>query len=215
MKKYVDPWLPLYYVIPLALVLTINNTVYYLPQVFCADWYHWNMELWIDRQIPVIPAFVSVYFFFFIFAVGNYILFAHLGKKRAYQMVLTDIISKLVCGICFFVIPTTNVRPVNYGSGFWSSALGFLYQIDPPVNLFPSIHCLVSWICFIGVRSSKKLPLWYRIVTCILALLICFSTLATRQHVIADVFSAIALAEVVHFLVCRMKWAERLGADEE
>ncbi|NCB92046.1 MAG: phosphatidic acid phosphatase [Clostridia bacterium] len=210
-KKYVAPWLPLYYMLPLAAALMINNIIYMGTQWLCGDLYHWNMELEVDHLIKVMPGFVSIYFFFFAFSGINYILFGHMGRERAYQLLLTDVICKVICGLCFVLIPTTNVRPTDLGSGFWSDALRFIYWIDQPVNLFPSIHCLVSWICFIGIRSSKRFPVWYKLLTGVMAGMICFSTLATKQHVIVDMIAAIFLAETVHFLVIRRNWSGKLG----
>lgn len=36
-----------------------------------------------------------------------------------------------------------------------------LYWIDAADNLFPSIHCLVSWLCWIGVRRRRDIPYGY------------------------------------------------------
>ncbi len=61
--------------------------------------------------------------------------------------------------------------------------------------MFPSIHCLVSWLCYAGLRGRKDVPDWYRRVSLVLAVMVCISTLLTKQHVIADVFGGILLAE--------------------
>lgn len=77
--------------------------------------------------------------------------------------------------------------------------LGFagrmLYSIDAADNLFPSIHCLVSWFCFLAVKGQKKIPIWYKAVSFILAVLVFLSTLFTKQHVIVDVAGGIFLAQ--------------------
>lgn len=71
-------------------------------------------------------------------------------------------VSRLVCGVIFMVFPTTNVRPEVTGTGFSVFLLQFLYGLDQPTNLFPSIHCLVSWFCYTGIRGRKEVPAWYR-----------------------------------------------------
>lgn len=38
----------------------------------------------------------------------------------------------------------------------------FVYAVDAADNLFPSIHCLVSWFCYIGLRGRRDIPVWYR-----------------------------------------------------
>ena len=72
--------------------------------------------------------------------------------------------------------------------------------MDDPTRLFPSIHCLVSWFCFIGIRGRKNVPRAYRVFSCLFALLVCVSTQFTKQHYIVDVFGGILLAEGMYWL---------------
>ena len=74
----------------------------------------------------------------------------------------------------------------------------FLYSMDAADNLFPSIHCLVSWLCYIGIRGNKKVPQWIRTTFCICAIAVFISTLTTKQHVIYDVVAGVALVEVTY-----------------
>ena len=61
-------------------------------------------------------------------------------------------------------------------------------------------------MCFVAVRFSRRLPLWYKGVTGVIAGLICFSTLAVKQHVIADVAAGIFLAEFLMFFSAKIHW---------
>ena len=103
----------------------------------------------------------------------------------------------------FVLMPTTNVRPEVSGGDLASQLVVLLYQLDPPQNLFPSIHCLISWLCFAGVRSDRRIPLWYRGFNCVFALAVCASTLFLKQHVIPDVLSGILLAEFTYAVALR------------
>ena len=67
--------------------------------------------------------------------------------------------------------------------------------MDSPTNLFPSIHCLVSWLCAIGLRGAK-VSNWYKVFSYTFAIAVCVSTQLTKQHYIVDVFGGIALAEI-------------------
>ena len=100
-------------------------------------------------------------------------------------------------------------RPIIGGNSLWDNALRFLYQIDAPDNLFPSIHCLVSWFSYLGVRGRKDIPQWYRTLSFVMALAVFISTLTTRQHVIVDVFGGVLLAEVCYWLAGRKAVLER------
>lgn len=104
----------------------------------------------------------------------------------------------------FLVLPTTNVRP-ELGDGIWENLLQFVYQMDAPTRLFPSIHCLVSWLCYIGIRGQQKVSKGYRAFSCIFALLVCASTQFTKQHYIVDVFGGIIIAELTYYIAFHTK----------
>ena len=94
----------------------------------------------------------------------------------------------------------TAPGPEITGSGLWNDLLRLLYTIDAPDNLFPSIHCLVSWFCFVGIRGRKNISRWYKVFSCGAALAVCVSVLTTKQHGILDVFAGIFLAEFFFWL---------------
>ncbi len=91
-------------------------------------------------------------------------------------------------------------RPEVTGTTFWDSALRFLYAIDASDNLFPSIHCLIAWLCWAGVRGNKEVSLPWRVSAAVMAVLVCLSTLTVRQHVLPDVFAGILLGELCYAL---------------
>ena len=91
-----------------------------------------------------------------------------------------------------------QTRPEIVGSDIWAQLMRFLYSMDAADNLFPSIHCLVSWLCYIGIRGNKKVPQWIRTTFCICAIAVFISTLTTKQHVIYDVVAGVILIEVTY-----------------
>lgn len=76
-----------------------------------------------------------------------------------------------------------------------------LYQVDAADNLFPSIHCLASWLSFIAVRKNEKIPKWYRAASFLMAASVCVSTLTTKQHVLIDVAAGVGLGEFSYWFV--------------
>ena len=105
----------------------------------------------------------------------NYILAARQEQGTGLPFFTADIISRCVCLIIFLAYPTTNTRPVIEGNGIWDLLAGWLYSIDAADNLFPSIHCLVSWFCFLGIKDQKRIPTWYKGVSFTLAVLVFLS----------------------------------------
>lgn len=188
--------IPGYSFLPLILAVALNFAVYAGTRIIAHDWYHYNIESPLDRLIPFWPPSVVIYLGCYLFWIVNYILIARQGKKEVCQFFAADFISRMICMVIYLAFPTTNVRPVLGTEGFWNHAMALVYSVDAADNLFPSIHCLVSWFCYAGLRGRKDIPAWYHRVSCILAVLVCVSTLTTKQHVLIDVAGGVLLAEV-------------------
>ena len=118
------------------------------------------------------------------------------GPAVKYQFFTADFYARLVCMLCFIFYPTTNTRPVLTGTDIWTQAVRFLYTVDKPINLFPSIHCMASWFSCIAVRKNRKISNWYKAFSVLMTVLVVISTLALRQHVWQDAAAGILLAEV-------------------
>lgn len=179
--------------------VVFNCIVYYLARIIAGGWEHHILTSNLDEMIPFIPESLTIYLGCYIFWIINYIMIAKLDKEWAYQFFFADFISRIVCFVIFLLYPTTNIRPELQGSGIWNTGMSLLYQVDAADNLFPSIHCMVSWFCFIGIRGKKKVPKWYQCVSCGLAVLVFISTLTTKQHVIIDIIGGVAIAELTFF----------------
>lgn len=193
--KKITGIVPAYGFFPLVFSFVFNCLVYSGSRAVAGSWYHHNIESNLDLRLPFLPQFLIIYFGCYIFWAANYILAARQDREEVYRFFTADFISRCVCLVIFLVYPTTNTRPVIEGSGFWDLLAGWLYSIDAADNLFPSIHCLVSWFCFLAVKGQKKIPIWYKAVSFILAVLVFLSTLFTKQHVIVDVAGGIFLAQ--------------------
>ena len=192
--------LPAYGVFPVIFSFVFNCLVYSGSRMITGGWYHHNIETGVDRSIPFVPEFLVIYFGCYVFWAVNYILIARQDRRSVYQFFTGDFISRCVCLVSFLAFPTTNTRPLITGSGLWNQAALWLYSIDAADNLFPSIHCLVSWFCYLGIRGRKEIPRWYQSVSMVIAILVFASTLLTKQHVIVDVAGGILLAEFCFFI---------------
>ena len=192
--------LPAYGVFPVIFSFVFNCLVYSGSRMIAGGWYHHNIETDVDRSIPFVPEFLVIYFGCYVFWAVNYILIARQDRRSVYQFFTGDFISRCVCLVSFLAFPTTNTRPLITGSGLWNQAALWLYSIDAADNLFPSIHCLVSWFCYLGIRGRKEIPRWYQSVSMVIAILVFASTLLTKQHVIVDVAGGILLADFCFFI---------------
>ncbi|MGN0348567.1 MAG: phosphatase PAP2 family protein [Roseburia sp.] len=194
-------WLPRNMWLSLILAVCCNSVTYYGTRVFTNKRYHYNLSNQLDDQIPFIPWTVAIYLGCYVFWILNYILGCRQKPKVAFRFMSADFVAKIACMVCFFVFPTTNVRPIIEENSLWESVMAWLYRTDAADNLLPSIHCLTSWFCVIAVRENKRIPRWYKMASIFLAFSVCVSTLTTKQHVLIDVVCGIALAEGSYLLV--------------
>ena len=190
-----------YKIIPLVIALIFNTIAYNGTRIITTSKYHYDITSPIDNLIPIIPATIIIYLGCYVYWLINYVLGAGQEDDEAYKFLSADLFAKLICMVIFIAFPTTNTRPVLEDNGFFTEALKMLYQIDAADNLFPSIHCLTSWFCLIAVRKNPNVKSVYKIISVIITVAICVSTLTTKQHVIVDVAGGIALAEFSYMIV--------------
>lgn len=203
LKKYIDRVCPLFGIIPLISCFALNMLVYSGTMILCRDWTHYDLTTAFDRSVPLVPEWIYIYLGCYLFWIVNYIMVARIcrqDKTSFYRFVATDMMSRLVCAVFYLGFPTTNIRPEFAADGLSSHLLSFVYSIDQPTNLFPSIHCLVSWLCFVGIRGSKQVSTAYKVFSCLFALLVVASTQYTKQHYIVDAAAGLLFAELLWFL---------------
>lgn len=172
-----------------------NQLVYWGGAALAETRHHYQFSTALDRAIPLIPWTVCIYFGCYAFWALHYCLCAAV-PLRARRFFTADFIAKGVCFVFFVGLPTTMVRPDVQGLNVWESLVRALYILDAPVNLFPSIHCLNSWLCWASARDIPAFSHGYKAFALCAAVAVCVSTLTLRQHVLLDVAGGILLAEV-------------------
>lgn len=190
-------WIPAYAFFSLLACFLWNCLIYWGTQQTIEGF---GLELHdlttpLDRQVPFQPAWVSIYVLSFPFWAVSYILTARENSREDwFRFVFADMLAKLICGIIFIIFPTTNIRPEITGDGFWDHLMSLIYHLDPPLDLFPSIHCLTSVMCWLGIRKCERIPHWYRDFTLLFAVMIFASTQFTKQHYLVDILGGTAAA---------------------
>lgn len=201
MKK-IFKFLPVYGIIPLICAALTQITCYLSTSAISADFVKHDLTTVFDFYVPFSAWWILIYYFWFLFLAFYYIVIDVYSKKAVYRVVAVELISFVILFIFFLAYPTTNVRLPEYREdGFFGALVANLYRMDRPTNLFPSMHVYASWLCFVIVRREKKIPLWLRILSLNLAILIIISTQTLKQHYVLDIVSAILYAEVMNLLV--------------
>ena len=225
MKERLLAWLkrlfPRYSWGPLLACLTLNLFAYYVPRLINVArgvTYH-NLALPLDGKIPFVPAFIVVYVAAY---VSWYLGYALICRERPENcgVVFGEMISKMVCMACFVALPTLMAgRPEVTGQGFIPWLTRLIFASDTPAdNLFPSIHCMESWLAWRGMFGCRSLRRPVKAVFLGMALLVFASTLLVKQHVLVDIPAGILVGELGQFLSRRLRlgqryarWAESRG----
>lgn len=209
MLKQTNPLIPKYAIKPLALALLVNSCVYMGIAQLRRFLTFSSLETPLDTALPFLAPFVLFYVLAFVQWGLNYLLIARDSKELCFRFAFGNIIAKLICLFFFVFLPTTLARPEVTGTDLCSRLVRLIYTFDPPVNLFPSIHCLESWCCIRASFLLKKSNRTYQTATLIMSLGVFASTLFIKQHVIADVFGGIVVFEAGFRLAGRIQKAIR------
>lgn len=199
MKYYVKKLLnilPRYGWIMIICSLTLNVLTYNGTRFIVANFPKHDLTTAWDTLIPFRTEWVIIYLLAY---VQWFIGFVAAGRERkalCYRILGGEMIAKFLCMVCYIVIPVTISRPEIVGNAPWDHITRFVFFVDAPESLFPSIHCLESYICFRGAMLSEKLPRWYVPVTGMFALLVFASTVLIKQHFLLDIVAGVLVGEI-------------------
>lgn len=220
MLKRLDRFVPRFTYLPLIVMLAMNLLTYYCSKLISHHTGHheaWELVIGgvnLDRSLPVVPFFITFYILAYLQWVVGYFFICRESRAVGYRIASAELIGKVICMLFFIAWPMWLARPEVTGNDFFSWTTRLIYSADEPTNLFPSIHCLESWLCFRGAVGLKKMPKWYAPFQLVFSLFVFASTVLVRQHVLLDIIAGIAVAEIGLFLSKRLR-AERIFSRTE
>lgn len=160
----------------------------------------------IDDYIPFCEYFIVPYLLWFAYVAVTVFYFAFINKNKQeyWQFILTLGIGMTLFIVVSLIYPNgQNLRPELTGDGIFIQLVQYLYTIDTPTNILPSIHVFNSIACCIAVFHHK--PFQKRKVlltsTAVLTTLIVLATVFLKQHTLVDVIAAAALNIVCYQLL--------------
>jgi len=144
-----------------------------------------DFTTYIDRQIPLIPIFVWPYIMCYVFPFLP--LFVVKDWHRFNRALLSIILANLSAFVLYLIIPVSFPRP-ELGQSLSERLLSFIYGVDfhPGANKLPSLHVTFTWIIYLACRG-QRLNRFGESIIFFLAVLITFSALFVKQHIILDV----------------------------
>ncbi len=136
----------------------------------------------IDELFPVVP-------FFVIFYISAYFLvFYTLWELEEWEPFAAGMLLILtITNILFFFFPGEIIRPTIINKDIWAVLLSWIYTLDKPHNLFPSLHISLSFMSSL-VLNKKVAYFWF--------ILIAFSTLFTKQHYFFDILGGLLVGAI-------------------
>ena len=168
----------------------------------------------LDAYIPFLPCMIIIYLLAFVHWFLGYLVLAHEPKRTCWRYAVAFSVALLLGGICFLAFPTVMERPVPDGRGFFSRLVAWIYTIDTPDNLFPSFHCLQSWLFTHLFWESPRVRKPWKYVSLTFTFAVFAAVLLVKQHVLVDIPAGVLAAEL-GMLLTRPLFRERKETGSE
>lgn len=156
---------------------------------------------WIDTQIPFIKEFIIPYVSWMPILYLSFLYLGLTNKPLFWRTLIIYNVGVMAANVCFVVFPSYVPRPEVSGTDLSSLLVQFIYSNDAPVNCFPSVHCLTSYMLFIILNRHLDVKPVVRIFGSIWLWLIIASTVFVKQHSLLDVVGGLAFAEAAYWTV--------------
>ncbi len=210
MKKFYSI-IPKYSILPLIILVAFHLFTFFGTRMITEGARHYDLTVALDRAIPLVPAFIVIYVLAYVqWGVGIYYGISH-GREVCFKFIAAALIGEIICMTIFLVMPTELVQTPVTGHDPFSWLTRLIYSLDEPNNLFPSLHCFASWLCFriIFYVDKEKRSRAYTIGSFIFTLRVFASTVFVKQHVGVDIIGGVAAVEI-GMLIEKLTGAHRL-----
>ncbi|WMJ79591.1 phosphatase PAP2 family protein [Clostridium sp. MB40-C1] len=151
----------------------------------------------IDDHIPFLKVFILPYVFWYFYISAPFVYFGLKSKDDFLKLTKFIFLGMGISYIIYVILPSgQNLRPILLEKDIFTKMVGVIYAIDPPANVCPSIHVIDAVGVNIVICSS---PLFeknrrVKVISTIIMVLICLSTMFIKQHSFLDVIAGIALS---------------------
>ena len=152
-----------------------------------------------ENRLPFLPWMVFPYLLALV--LPDYALFGwpDADSRGMRRQAASYSVMHILCFTIFFLYPVKgDLRPELIGDSLSLRVLAYYYRIDPPVNLFPSLHCANATL---AALMARKLSPRIGFLAGIGATLVALSVVLVKQHYVADALAGIGLAFVVDRLI--------------
>lgn len=184
----------------------------FVERFYHVDYYAVHCAL--DDMIPFCEWFLIPYLFWFVYLIGTLVYTFFFDVPAFRRMMNFIIFTYTITMVVYLLFPTCQeLRPTEFErDNVLTRFIAWFYVFDTDTNVFPSIHVLGSVAAMLGLWDCRRLQKpWLKVLFCVLAILICASTVFIKQHSILDVFGALPLCALGWHL-CYVKAKEPFAA---
>lgn len=172
------------------------------------------VHCFIDDMIPYCEWFIIPYLTWHVL-IGIVWLYTLIYETENFRKIAKYFILTFgVTMVIYLIYPTyLNLRPETVPMvSILSYIVKFLYLVDTPENVCPSLHIIGMFGMFFWSWDARgKASLFWKIVMVIATVLIVLSTLFLKQHSVVDVVAALPIALIGWLLCFRGKEMEEIS----
>lgn len=160
----------------------------------------------LDDYIPFCEYFIIPYCMWFLYIVFGCLYMYYKATDREFiRFVIAIAGGMTACLIFYLIFPNgLNLRPETMPrDNIFTFFVSMIYKSDTPTNAFPSIHVYVSLIIHVCLAKSKEFRKNKPALAASLCLsvLICISTVFSKQHSVLDIVSGVVVAIIFYMIL--------------
>ncbi|WP_044600414.1 hypothetical protein [Candidatus Stoquefichus massiliensis] len=163
----------------------------------------------IDQYIPFNEYFVIPYLLWFAFIAFGFVYFIFIDQEGFQRTAFYLFTGMMISLLIYLIFPNgQDLRVELNNENVFQILVGFIYSIDSPTNVCPSIHVYNSLMMSISLMKSQKMKEHHMLCIFIIVLtfFICASTVLIKQHAFVDMIAAIVLALIIYG-IGKKKWS--------
>ncbi len=157
-----------------------------------------KMYLTWELEIDMVSWMIIVYISFYAILILGF--FACKDKETIKAYCYSMVLSSFIAAVVFMVFPGELGYSRTEDVGVFKPLYNFLYIIDKPVNMYPSLHITSSMIASYFISDSTN-KFWVRLGVWTWFVAIGFSVILVHQHHLFDILTGLALGLFVRRVV--------------
>jgi len=180
--------------------LAIVSSLLYGGTNHIANGFSDKAQMYFDWElgIEIVPWMILIYISFYLILVLGF--FACRDREAIKSYCYSMILSSFIAAVVFLVFPGELGYSRAEDVGVFKPLYDWLYRIDKPVNMYPSLHITSSMIATYFISDSTK-KAWVRVGVWTWFVAIGFSVILVHQHHLFDIVTGLALGLFVRRVV--------------